>query len=212
MSISSRPTKPSSISLAYGSLSDDVYEIRSRDLDSEQAAVWLRETEVERNQLAILRKAINKQPKLSIRKTEAREQFGKEAERFFVCNTNRRNLLNDDEKSMHDRGYATAWEDFRYPTHMNRVEEGDAIYMYAKGKGIIGVGRAMGPVEKLESGACNRVVPVGKREWRIPTEWLAWNSDRPFQWKGQNNTFLDISADKYEDLRKGLERHFSEIR
>jgi hypothetical protein len=183
----------------------------AKELDSELAAVWLRETEAERKELSILQKAINRQPKLFSRKTKTLEHFLEGTGRFFVCNTNRRNSLND-ERSMHDRAYATAWEKFNYPIHMDRVEEGDTIYMYAKGKGIIGVGRAMGPVEKLESGARNRVVADGKREWRIPTEWLAWNVDSPFRWNSQNATFFDISAAKYEGLRKGLKRHFSEIR
>jgi hypothetical protein len=183
----------------------------AEELDSELAAVWLKETEEERNQFSSLEKANNKRPKLSMRKTKTLEHFLEGTGRFFVCNTNRRNSLND-EKSMHDRGYATAWEKFNYPTHMNRVEAGDSIYMYAKGKGIVGVGRAKGPVEKLESGARNRVVADGEREWRIPTEWLAWNGDRPFRWNSPNATFFDISAAKYEGLRKGLKKHFSEIR
>jgi hypothetical protein len=181
----------------------------SERLDSELAATWLRETQAEREQLSILQKSVESQPVLSTGKANKLQKLFEGTHQFFVCNTNRRRSLND-EKSMRDRGYATAWEKFNYPTHMNRVEEGDTIYMYAKGKGIIGVGRAEGPVEKLESGARDRVVPDGEREWRIPTKWLAWNDELPFQWKSQNATFFDVSADKYEDLRDKLKGHFSE--
>jgi PLD-like domain len=179
-------------------------------LDSELAATWLRETQVEREQLSILQKSFEMQQALSTGKTKKLQQLFEGTNRFFVCNTNRRNSLND-EKSMHDRGYAAAWEKFNYPTHMDRVKAGDTICMYAKGEGIIGIGRAKGPAEKLESRARNRVVPDGEREWRVPTEWLVWKSDHPFRWNSPNATFFDISTDEYENLREGLKGHFSEF-
>jgi hypothetical protein len=182
----------------------------SEVLDSELAATWLRETQAEREQLSILQKRVEKQPALSTGKAKKLQNLFEGTNHFFVCNTNRRNSLND-EKSMQDRGYAAAWEKFNYPTHMDRVEAGDTICMYAKGQGIIGIGRAKGPAEKLESGARNRVVPEGEREWRVPTEWLVWKADRPFRWNSPNATFFDVSAGEYEDLREGLKRHFSEV-
>jgi hypothetical protein len=182
----------------------------SEVLDSELAATWLRETQVEREQLSILQKSFEKQPALSTGKAKKLQKLFERTNQFFVCNTNRRNSLND-EKSMHDRGYAAAWEKFNYFTHMDRVEAGDTICMYAKGEGIIGIGRAKGPAEKLESGARNRVVSDGEREWRVPTEWLVWKPDHPFRWNSPNATFFDVSADEYETLREGLKGHFSEF-
>jgi PLD-like domain len=182
----------------------------SKVLDSELAATWLRETQAEREQLSILQKSVEKQPALSTGKAKKLQHLFQGTNQFFVCNTNRRNSLND-EKSMHDRGYAAAWEKFNYPTHMDRVEAGDTIFMYAKGEGIIGIGRAKGPVEKLESGTRDRLVPDGEREWRVPTDWLIWKANRPFRWNSPNATFFNVSADEYENLREGLKRHFSEF-
>ena len=182
----------------------------SEVLDSERAKTWLQETQAEREQLSILQKTVEKQSALSTGKAKKLQNLFEGTKKVFVCNTNRRNSLND-EKSMRDRGYAVAWEKFNYPTHMDSVAAGDMICMYAKGQGIIGIGRAKGSVEKLESGAPNRVVPDGQCEWRVPTEWLVWKADRPFLWKSQNATFFDVSADKYETLREGLKRHFSEV-
>ena len=69
------------------------------------------------------------------------------AKRFFVCNTDRRHTEFTPtggyflEEEMHNRGYAAAWENFKFPGHMEQVEPGDAIFMFAKGVGIIGIGR-----------------------------------------------------------------------
>ncbi len=182
----------------------------SEVLDLALIETWLRETQEERAALSALQKGFGMQPALSTgRATKLRNLF-EGGKHFFVCNTNRRNSIND-EKSMHDRGYATAWETFHYPPHMDRVEAGDTICMYAKGEGIIGIGRATGPVVKLESGAPGRVVTDGELEWRVPTEWLVWTPNRPFRWKSPNATFFDISADRYRDLRAGLKAHYSEF-
>lgn len=182
----------------------------SEVLDSELAATWLRETQAEREQLSTLQKSFEKKPALSTGKAKKLKNLFERTNQFFVCNTNRRNSLND-EKSMHDRGYAAAWEKFNYPTHMDRVRAGDLICMYAKGKGIIGIGRAKGQAEKLESAARDRVVPDGEREWRVPTEWLVWKADHPFRWNSPNATFFDASADKYEDLCEAVKSHFSKF-
>jgi PLD-like domain len=182
----------------------------SEVLDSELAATWLLETQAEREQLSILKKSVKKQPALSTGKAKKLQNLFEGTSQFFVCNTNRRNSVSD-EKTMHDQGYAAAWEKFNYPTHMDRVEAGDTICMYAKGEGIIGIGRAIGPAEKLESGGPNRLVPDGEREWRIPTEWLVWKADQPFPWNSPNATFFDVSADEYESFREGLKSHFSEL-
>src|SRR3984885_12747639 len=182
----------------------------SEVLDSELAATWLLETQAEREQLSILKKSVKKQPALSTGKAKKLQNLFEGTSQFFVCNTNRRNSVSD-EKTMHDQGYAAAWEKFNYPTHMDRVEAGDTICMYAKGEGIIGIGRAIGAAEKLESGAPNRLLPHGERGGRKPTEWLVWKADQPFPWNSPNATFFDVSADEYESFREGLKSHFSEL-
>jgi PLD-like domain len=177
-------------------------------LDPEMIIAWWRETEAERTELFALCKRAEKQPELSSnRATKLRNLFESD-NCLFVCNTNRRYSLND-EKTMHQRGYAAAWEDFHFPSHMDRVKKGDTICMYAKGKGIIGIGRAKGPVEKLEPGTSGRVAPDGKREWRVPTDWLVWKDDSAFRWSSPNSTFFEVSGDKA--LREDLKKHFQEF-
>ena len=102
---------------------------------------------------------------------------------FFVCNTDRRQgectatggyAL---EQEMFNRGFAAAWEDFRFPDHMKQVERGDAIFMFAKGIGILGIGTAKGRCEKLSPGNPDRIHNVAQKdnitfEWRVPVEWL----------------------------------------
>ena len=66
--------------------------------------------------------------------------------RVFWCNTNRRGgvML---EQRMRSRCFAAAWTaadhpdgTFNYHDHMRRVRRGDLIFMYAKDRGVIGVG------------------------------------------------------------------------
>ena len=70
--------------------------------------------------------------------------------KFYFCNTDRKNSIPlgsaELEREMHGRGCAAAWEVFYYPGHMQRVKRGDAIFMFAKGVGIVGIGRAAGPL------------------------------------------------------------------
>lgn len=119
---------------------------------------WRRETEAERTELFALRKRVEKQPQLSShRATELRNLFASDS-CLYICNTNRKYSLND-EKTMHQRGYAAAWENFRFPSHMNRVKEGDTICMYAKGKGI-----TASEEQKARSKNSNRGPLAGSRQ------------------------------------------------
>ncbi|MGH7168994.1 MAG: hypothetical protein ACRELG_01785 [Gemmataceae bacterium] len=109
--------------------------------------------------------------------------------------------------------YAAVWTDFKYPTHMERVDKGDAIFMFAKGAGIIGVGRAKKATEVLPPGDPDRITSdfAYDAEWRVPVaEWLAWveNDAEAYPWKMPNASFLDISGDEYCQLREGVRQHF----
>ena len=70
------------------------------------------------------------------------------ANRFFVGNTDRRQGERTAtggftiEEYMFRRGFATAWESFKFPNRMEKVDVGDAICMFAEGIGIIGIGIA----------------------------------------------------------------------
>jgi len=142
------------------------------------------------------------------------------AGRFFVCNTDRKQgdrtedgsyLL---EKEMHDRGYACAWETFKFPGHMKRVQEGDAIFMYAKSVGIIAVGMASAGCETLGPRAANRIRSIpdedNSTEWRIPVRWLVWCKDSSaHRYMAPNFTFWDVSGKPYTALRSDLLKHFS---
>jgi hypothetical protein len=177
-------------------------------LDLAIVAEWLRETEAERAAYSTLRKRVEERPTLSTgRATKLLDPF-EAGNRFFVCNTKRRWSL-EDEKRMRDRGYAPAWEWFNFSSHMGKVEPGHTIFMYAKGVGIIGIGRAKGGCEILEPGDPDRVTPGKTNEWRVPTAWLSWKeSSDACRWKSQNSTFFEVSGDQHRQLRNGIKKHF----
>lgn len=130
--------------------------------------------------------------------------------RFFVCNTDRRwDIIA--EKRMRQRGYAAAWEEFRYPSHMEQVKLGNLIFMYGKGVGIIGIGQATASHEVLQPADAGRLREGNTLEWRVPVNWLAWADDdsAPRVWKSPNATFFEVSDDKRRDLRERIARHFS---
>lgn len=143
-----------------------------------------------------------------------------DARRLFVCNTNRARSPETAtggyalEEEMHRRCYATAWIPFKSERVMQQVKARSAILMFAKGVGIIGVGRA--------EAACERLAPHGRDrvgscctykedapEWRVRVCWLAWPGEEgAFPYKGQNATFWDVSGGELVKLREDLRRHF----
>ena len=144
------------------------------------------------------------------------------SKRFFVCNTDRRQGERTAtggyklEQEMFNRGFAAAWEKFNYPDHMEQVEHGDTIFMFAKKVGIMGIGVAKGQCEKLAPGNSNRirnVVPTDNKttEWRVPVEWLtewtdeagAYKCKAPRPW-----AFYDVTESKYESFREAIKVHF----
>jgi hypothetical protein len=141
-----------------------------------------------------------------------------EAKQFFVCNTDRRHgertptggyLL---EEEMYSRGYAAAWESFKFPGHMEQVQPGNAIFAFAKGVGIIGVGRAKGRCETLQPGEPDRVYNGRFQrdvEWRVPVHWLnCWTQEDAYPFRSPNFTFWNVSDESYADLREGVREHF----
>ncbi len=131
--------------------------------------------------------------------------------RFFICNTNRRHSSVED--MMRQRKYAAAWETFAWPAHMQQVREGDAIFMWGKGAGIIAIGRATGRCETLAGTDPDRIRSPEehpKPEWRIPVEWLIWVEDRnacPCDEMG-NCSFKNVSKEGYRELRDRVRKHF----
>ena len=144
------------------------------------------------------------------------ELFGN-AKHFFICNTNRRySGLTETggfltEELMFDNNFAAAWESFDYDAHMQQVEAGDAILMYAKGVGIVGLGIALDNCEMLPIGATGRLTDeIETPEWRVPTRWIAWTDDSAaLDYKSSNYTFANISGDSYAQLLADAESHFS---
>ena len=116
--------------------------------------------------------------------------------RFFVCNTNRKELGRKGEYLMRSRRYAVAWEYFQNTGDMESIRQSDIILMYANQVGIIAVGKAVGRCEVLEPEDPRRVSDdFSSREWRIPVEWLDWvNEEDACEWKGVlPPTFHDVS-------------------
>jgi hypothetical protein len=136
---------------------DKLWKNRADELDLAILAEWQRETEVQRAEYSAMWKKIKKRPllprgaQLSVDAAKKLRDLFEGASRFFVCNTNRKWSLDAEERMRH-REYAAAWEEFKYPTHMDEVRHGDAIFMYAKGAGIIGIGRAKALRQVLEPG------------------------------------------------------------
>lgn len=111
---------------------------------------------------------------------------------------------------MHSCGFAAAWEDYKFPSHMKMVRKGDAILMFAKGVGIIAVGVALKTCETLQPGDNGRVSNYHNQiEWRVPTKWLAWVDEAAaYPYKARNFTFWNVTDNQYRNLRTGVERHF----
>lgn len=140
------------------------------------------------------------------------------AERFFVINTNRRYDHKTStggfglEEKMNELGLATAWENFKFPGHMKQVEAGDAIFAFAKGVGIIGIGVATAGCEVRDETATDRLGKFDDHnapEWRVPTKWLVWvDAPDAMRYNSPNFTFWNVTDNDYADLRHDVAAHF----
>jgi hypothetical protein len=181
---------------------------------------WEEETAALRQAYIALRRKAGAAPRRAsetvpaIRSQSQFRALFKTAPSYFVCNTNRRHSPDGAHENLMQRTqYAAVWTDFKYPTHMQRVSKGDAIFMFAKGAGIIGVGRAKAGTEILPPDDPDRITSefVEEEEWRVPVDdWLAWAEDDEdaYPWKMPNASFLDVSGNDYRKLREGISRHF----
>lgn len=177
-----------------------------------------------RSEYLALKKKLSKQaerdePKSSEKgKSPLPVLFGS-AEKFFVCNTNRRydERMSTGgfrwEQEMFSRGLATVWEDFKYPEHIERVRAGHIIMMFAKRVGIIRIGEALGPCEVISVKASNRVRDFGQGnntpEWRVPVRWVAWcDEESAYKWKSGNYSFADVSEEHHTDFIENVLNHF----
>jgi hypothetical protein len=176
-------------------------------LTLEQLDIWEQQTASLRSDYIKLKKKTN--AKISLPPDKANQ--------FFICNTNRRDGRRSQngyliELEMKNRSYATAWETFKFPGHMQQVEPGDTIFMFAKRVGIIGIGRAKTRCETLKTNNPDRVgklLKINQPEWRVPVEWLTWGDDEDaYRWNAPNFTFWNVSDKQYLNLREGIRKHF----
>ena len=191
---------------------------RAEKINPRDLAQLDEETKELRRQLAALRKKAGRRPKRpvetnpNVRSAADLRELLKEGRPTFVCNTNRRwSPDRVDEHLMRHMRYATVWTDFRWEKHISRVKKGDAVLMFAKGVGIIGIGQAKNGVEILKPSDTGRVSPGKNYEWRIPVEdWLVWVEDDAdgYDCATGNTSFLDVSGDQYSQLRGGVRTHF----
>ena len=130
----------------------------------------------------------------------------------FLCNSNRPSKGHFDwgdrhiEELMKKRGFAAAWESFDHPSHMQRVQRGDIILLFANGPvGIIAIGEAKGKCETLPNADPRRLFSGFETpEWRVPVDWLAWVEDNnAYRWDGSvRPSFLDINKNIYKSKRE----------
>jgi hypothetical protein len=204
----------------------DAFWKRARPLVVEQLADWQQATDglrLEHNQLRersarALPALRGEDLPLGEPQKALRSLLDGKAIQFLCCNTFRNEGAPTSdggyelEEKMRSRGYAAAWEIFQYPTHMDRVNPGDAIFMYAKDLGIIGVGRAKEKLQILKTGDPDRISDRDEPEWRVPVDWLAWRSNEGVKPNGPNGKpwgprgFSDVT--KYSDLLEAVRRHF----
>ncbi|MBC7818357.1 MAG: hypothetical protein IAG10_15835, partial [Planctomycetaceae bacterium] len=100
-----------------------------------------------------------------------------------------------------------------FPNHMEQVEAGDAIFMFAKRIGIIGIGMAKDKCETLTPDDQTRIRNFADEnntpEWRVPVQWLAQTDEAgAYRCKSPNFTFWNITDSQYDDLREGVKMHF----
>jgi len=199
---------------------DAFWTTKAKPLDLTQVSEWQQQTDALRRQFTELWKkagALLTLPNEALPAGESREDLRillDGANQFFCCDTNRRQGARTPkdgwelEERMHNRGYAAAWESFTYPSHMDKVEHGDAIFMFAKGVGIIGIGRAKAKRQVLEPRDPDRIGGnfENTREWRVPVDWLDWREKNACEYKGLNRTFWDVTKNAH--MREAVGRHF----
>jgi hypothetical protein len=190
----------------------------ARRITLAQLSKWEQETAALRRQYVVLRNRVRERSPL--RKELPSSSAAKPtlqnilhgANRFFICNTNRRWSAKVEQLMRHKK-YAAAWESFNFPSHMKKVQPGDVIFMYAKGVGIVGVGRAKAKHEILESQHPDRISDPrdnSEREWRVPVDdWFTWVDDDldAYRCKIHTVSFIDASGENYRDLREGIAKH-----
>jgi hypothetical protein len=203
------------LALWFDALWNNAKQIKSNDISR-----LLEQTKELRRQFAALRKKAGGQPRRvietnpNVRSARDLRDLLQEGRPIFVCNTNRRwSPDRKDEQLMRHMRYATVWTEFRWENHIRRVKKGDAILIFAKGVGIIGVGQAKSGVEILEPGKPGRIRTAKdyQTEWRIPVEdWLVWVVDdaEGYEWAMGNTSFLDVSGERYQELRNGVRDQF----
>jgi hypothetical protein len=144
----------------------DAFWTKAHPLDVMQVVEWQQQIDPLRREYRELRSkagvALPNLPKGAPPSAESLEELrdllNKKANRFFCCNSNRRQRARSPaggyelEDRMHSRGFAAAWESFDFPKQMGKVERGDVILIFAKGAGIVGIGCATGKRQILEPG------------------------------------------------------------
>jgi len=187
---------------------------------------WIRQAESHRHEYEKFKRKMRTQKPIDPKRgnqsemADSLQTLFSNARHFFVCNSNRRDGERTDtggfklEQEMFNRGVAAVWEAFKFPKHIEQVESNDAIFMYAKAVGIVGVGMATGRAERLNPGDRRRINnsnTLDDFEWQVPVHWLDWKDDaEACPWKAQNFSFWNVTGPKsdYEKLRENVKEHF----
>ncbi|MCC6150614.1 MAG: DUF3883 domain-containing protein [Planctomycetes bacterium] len=148
---------------------------------------------------------------------------------FYWCNTNRtfsQKEWGDElytEQLMREKSCAMAWGQFEHRSTMKKVRRGDLVLMFARGVGLIGIGKALGGRQVASFGKAQFIDRAKNKkermdEWRIPVKWLAWEGkgQRPLSWKEFSQSkgtpfqpaFLWLNPKKWESAIQRALAHF----
>ena len=139
---------------------------------------------------------------------------------YFFCNSDRRNGNRTDtggyyhEELMLSKGYALAWETYNYISHIQKVVAGDIIFLYANRRGVIAIGEATGAAESIVNPENKLSKTALTTEWRVPVKWFTPRDSQLSVGILEHNiraTFLDISEEKYKDMRNNIFNYFNRV-
>ena len=139
------------------------------------------------------------------------QTFHEENAKIFIVNTNRQYMPDEWNEMLKDGsdGFASAYEQRRYS--IDRISEGNVVYLYHTGVGIIAKGRAVGSCQRSES-----IFSFPLRfEWALLEERTWTNAPRAWEINGRlgaSNRFRGTVLEISQDMARAIDEIYSEHR